>query len=154
MRITSPNATACATVPALASAPMPCTSEASSSGCREENITGCPDLTHSAPTVLPIWPDPITPIFSAEPAWPSAPRDETIASPAAAPPRSKVRREKPVRSASNMFLAPDRSQPYLSNHVQQPLFSASAQHGRQKPKKDDHVSGTAGSERLEELDHR
>jgi len=58
----SPNAIACATVPACASGPSPVTKSFSSSGWRDENSTGCPALAHNPPIVPPMCPEPITPM--------------------------------------------------------------------------------------------
>ena len=63
--MTSPNAIASSGVPARADGPSPATSSFSSSGWRDENKTWCPALTQSVPTVLPILPEPMIPIFVA-----------------------------------------------------------------------------------------
>src|SRR5450631_950524 len=59
---TSPKAAASAGVPALA--PTRAASFLSASRSSEENITSCPAFAHSSPTVPPMRPEPITPIFS------------------------------------------------------------------------------------------
>src|SRR5262245_52922772 len=68
----------------------------SSSGWRDENSTGCPDLTHNPPIVPPIWQDPITPMGSLVLLFVGAAEGHecNAASRAKAPPKtSKVRRE-------------------------------------------------------------
>src|SRR3954451_14006055 len=62
--MTSPNATASATVPALAFGPAPATRSVSCSGCRDENMTGCPAFAKRVPSAPPSRPEPIVAILS------------------------------------------------------------------------------------------
>src|SRR5476649_1106133 len=87
MKRASPKAIAWATVPAWARGPSLATMSLSSSGLREENITGWPLLIHKAPMAPPILPAPIMPMGRL--AWARA--GATIRTPLAA---SRVRRVK------------------------------------------------------------
>src|ERR1044071_4323994 len=89
---TSPNATASATLPALASGPSPSTISFSCSGWREENMTGWPVLTNKAPSALPSRPAPIVAILGLSPPalCASAASGPAVNPDSAAPPASKV----------------------------------------------------------------
>src|SRR3954452_25059741 len=63
MRMASPNATACSTLPLRPRGPAPSAARFACSGSRSENITSCPAFAHKPPNVEPMRPEPITPIF-------------------------------------------------------------------------------------------
>jgi len=101
--MTSPNATASATVPALAFGPALATRSFSESGLREENITGWPSLANSVPSAPPSRPAPIVAILSLAPvAWARAARGDTAASPSASPPSASPKKSR--RSSDIAFV--------------------------------------------------
>src|SRR4051812_37227600 len=89
---TSPNAAASLDVPARALAPSLAASALSCSISRDENMTSCPALTHTAPSVPPTWPEPTMPIFILRPFCGRAGRGRLAAIKPAAAVATKARR--------------------------------------------------------------
>src|SRR6185312_10213680 len=106
-KITSPKATASAVVPARAVGPAAATSPLSSSGCREENITGWPSFANKVPSAPPSRPAPMVAIFILDKfaGWPRA--AGAGMAPAARP---------PARTVTNFLRPAEKGKSFVITH--------------------------------------